>query len=116
MNVLKYQYRQISPSTATKIFFPACTRVRSTSNGKTTAQVKSAAEAPAVAVWRAVRLSGIISRNVPQPVDARWGSQAHDKMKSRLGDHFPHLHHHPQAGPKLGDLASVQFVQFPSFP
>lgn len=43
----------------------ACTRVRSTSNGKTTAQVKSAAEAPAVAVWRAVRLSGIISRNVP---------------------------------------------------
>ena len=24
-----------------------------------------------------------------------------------------HLHHHPQPGPKLRDLASVQFVQFP---
>lgn len=42
-----------------------CTRVRSTSNGKTTAQVNNAADAPAVAVWMGDRLSGIISRKVP---------------------------------------------------
>lgn len=81
MNIL--EYRQISPSIAIKIFFHACTRVRSTSNGKTTAQVKSAAEAPAVAVWRAVRLSGIMSRNVP------WPRQSGDKVGKSSWDHSP---------------------------